>query len=164
MSEILPFFTYNFGKEKKLVTTLGQPVQESMKQTLPCTVGERMNPCKLLEDSLNALTLDLTIHHPNRGWWSKEEHSRQKMLQSYTSEEGQAQRELCFSKGVTHMCACRKMDVQGCSFQIVYIRKPEIRQKPSVEGWLYKSWSFLQKVPVNHTHTEQISEEVWREP
>ena len=117
-----------------------------------------------LEDSLNALTLDLTIHHPNRGWWSKEEHSREKMLQSYRSEEGQAQRELCFSKGVTHMCACRKMDVQGCSFQIIYIRKPEIRQKPSVEGWLYKSWSFLQKVPVNHTHIEQISEEVWREP
>ena len=47
MSEILPFFTYNFGKEKKLVTTLGQPVRENMKQTLPCTVGERMNPCKL---------------------------------------------------------------------------------------------------------------------
>lgn len=47
MSEILPFFTYNFGKEKKLITTLGQLVRESMKQTLPCTVGERMNPCKL---------------------------------------------------------------------------------------------------------------------
>ena len=85
------------------------------------------------------------------------------MLQSYRSEEGQAQRELCFSKGVTHMCACRKMDVQGCSFQIVYIRKPEIRQKPSVEGWLYKSWSFYKKCQWT-THTEQISEEVWREP
>lgn len=49
MSEILPFFTYNFGKEKKLRTTLGQLVREqSMKQTLPCAVGERMNQCKLL--------------------------------------------------------------------------------------------------------------------
>ena len=28
MSEILPFFTYNVGKEKKLITTLGQLVRE----------------------------------------------------------------------------------------------------------------------------------------
>lgn len=33
------------------------------------------------------------------------------MLQSYRSEEGQAQEELYFFKGLTHMYACSKMDV-----------------------------------------------------